>query len=167
MVQICLFWVKFLAFFIVSIAVITIFFQVFTFGFYGQMIGYLSMSIEATLGLPQLISNYRTKSVEGLSFMMIGTWFLGDFFKTLYYVMEHQPFQFTMCGVVQLTVDILIILQIIAYSKNMDKIDSKSYDPVNTETLDSSVREWNAQLGLFIRLVVDIADFLTIKSKHL
>jgi hypothetical protein len=49
----------------------------------------------------------------------------------------------------------------------MDKIDSKSYDPVNTETLDSSVREWNAQLGLFIRLVVDIADFLTIKSKHL
>ncbi len=124
--------VKFLGFFVISIAVITVFFQVFTFGLYGQMIGYLSMSIEATLGLPQLISNYRTKSVEGLSFMMIGTWFLGDFFKTLYYVMEHQPFQFTMCGVVQLTVDILIILQIIAYSKNLDKIDAKSYDPVNT-----------------------------------
>ena len=63
---------------------------------------------------------------------MIGTWFLGDFFKTLYYVMEHQPLQFTMCGVVQLTVDILIILQIIAYSKNVDRIDGKSYDPVNT-----------------------------------
>ena len=46
-----------------------------------------------------------------------------------------------MCGVVQLTVDILIILQIIAYSKNMDKVDAKSYDPVNTETIDSSVRE--------------------------
>lgn len=58
-----LFSVKFLGFFVVSIAVITIFFQVFTFGLYGQIIGYLSMSIEATLGLPQLISNYRTKSV--------------------------------------------------------------------------------------------------------
>lgn len=124
--------VKFLIFFVVSITVITVFFQIFTFGFYGQMIGYLSMSIEATLGLPQLISNYRTQSVEGLSFMMIATWFVGDFFKTLYYVMEHQPFQFTMCGVVQLTVDILIILQIIAYSKNIDRITAKEYDPVNT-----------------------------------
>lgn len=89
------------------------------------MIGYLSMSIEATLGLPQLISNYRTKSVEGLSFIMIATWFVGDFFKTLYYVMERQPFQFIMCGAVQLTVDILIILQIIAYSRNIDTINSK------------------------------------------
>ncbi len=53
--------------------------------------------------------------------MMIGTWFVGDFFKTLYYVTEHQPFQFTMCGAIQLTVDILIILQIIAYSKNIGK----------------------------------------------
>ncbi len=56
---------------------------------------------------------------------MIGTWFLGDFFKTLYFVMERQPFQFVMCGAVQLTVDILIILQIIAYSKNVDKAGSK------------------------------------------
>jgi hypothetical protein len=83
------------------------------------------MSIEATLGLPQLISNYKTKSIEGLSLMMIGSWFVGDFFKTLYYVIEHQPFQFTMCGAVQLTVDILIILQIIAYSKNSDKLGAK------------------------------------------
>jgi uncharacterized protein with PQ loop repeat len=110
--------VKFLLLFIVSIAVLTTVFQVLSFGFYGQIIGYLSVSIEATLGLPQLYSNFKTKSVEGLSFMMISTWFLGDFLKTIYYVMEHQPFQFTMCGAVQLTVDILIILQIIAYSKS-------------------------------------------------
>ncbi len=89
------------------------------------MIGYMSMSIEATLGLPQLISNYKNKSVDGLSFMMISTWFIGDFFKVLYYIMERQPFQFTMCGAIQLTVDILIILQIIAYSKNIDKLNSK------------------------------------------
>ncbi len=55
--------VKFLMLFIISIAVITIVFQVFTFGLYGQIIGYISMSIEATLGLPQLVSNYKNKSV--------------------------------------------------------------------------------------------------------
>lgn len=72
--------------------------------------------------------------------MMITTWFLGDFFKTIYYVMEHQPFQFTMCGAVQLTVDILIILQIIAYSKGQEQGNSKEYDPVNSETIDGSIK---------------------------
>lgn len=54
--------------------------------FYGSFIGFASLSIEATLGMPQLLSNYRTKSVEGLSFFMIFTWFVGDFFKTLYFI---------------------------------------------------------------------------------
>jgi uncharacterized protein with PQ loop repeat len=46
------------------------------------------MSIEATLGFPQVISNLKTKSVKGLSYTMIGMWFLGDFLKTVYFVME-------------------------------------------------------------------------------
>ena len=52
------------------------------------MIGFLSLTIEATLGMPQLLSNYRTKSVAGLSFVMIFSWFVGDFFKTLYFIIE-------------------------------------------------------------------------------
>lgn len=116
--------------FIAGVTIVTVIFQVFTFGFYGEMIGYMSMSIEAALGLPQLISNYTTKSVKGLSFTMIGSWFVGDFFKTLYFVMEKQPFPFIMCGAIQLTVDILIILQIIAYSKISPNQKSSEYDPV-------------------------------------
>ena len=46
------------------------------------------MGIEATLGLPQLISNYQNKSVQGLSLTMIGMWFMGDFAKTVYFIME-------------------------------------------------------------------------------
>jgi len=49
---------------------------------------------------------------------MIGMWFLGDFAKTCYFIIENQPFQFILCGVIQLTVDIIIIGQIIAYGKN-------------------------------------------------
>lgn len=56
--------------------------------FYGTVLGFASMSIEATLGLPQLLSNHKNKSVEGLSFFMIFTWFAGDFFKTLYFIIE-------------------------------------------------------------------------------
>jgi solute carrier family 66, member 2 len=46
------------------------------------------MGIEATLGLPQVISNLKTKSVKGLSYTMIGMWFMGDFVKTVYFVTE-------------------------------------------------------------------------------
>jgi uncharacterized protein with PQ loop repeat len=51
--------------------------------------------IEASLGLPQLYSNWKTKSIKGLSLTMIGLWFLGDFFKTIYYLMEvmHSSFR--------------------------------------------------------------------------
>jgi uncharacterized protein with PQ loop repeat len=56
--------------------------------FYGVILGCASLAIEATLGIPQLISNYNNKSVEGLSLFMIFTWFIGDFFKTLYFVIE-------------------------------------------------------------------------------
>jgi len=72
--------------------VLTLIVQLFTFGYFGEMIGLLSMGIEATLGLPQLISNFKTKSVKGLSIQMIGLWFLGDFAKTIYFVVEVNDF---------------------------------------------------------------------------
>ncbi len=62
--------------------------QIFSIPFMGDLIGFVSMSIEALLGFPQLISNYKTKSVKGLSYTMIGMWFVGDAFKTAYFIME-------------------------------------------------------------------------------
>jgi len=35
-----------------------------------------------------MISNHKSKSVEGLSFAMIGSWVIGDAFKTTYFIME-------------------------------------------------------------------------------
>lgn len=79
---------KFLLGLTAVMTVATLFMQIFTFGYFGEMIGLLSMGIESTLGLPQLISNYQTKSVQGLSFTMISMWFMGDFGKTVYFIME-------------------------------------------------------------------------------
>ena len=64
-----------------------------------------------------MISNHKTKSVEGLSIAMIGSWVVGDAFKTFYFIWEKQPFQFIMCGTVQLIVDFIIIGQIYTYQK--------------------------------------------------
>ena len=94
---------------------------------YGDILGFCSLSIEATLGFPQMISNFKSKSTEGLSMFMIFTWFSGDFFKTLYFIIEKQPIPFIMCGTVQLTVDIIIVCQIIYYTrmKNYEVLKNK------------------------------------------
>lgn len=70
------------------LTVITLFLQVFTFGFFGQLLGIASLGLEATLGIPQLYSNWKNKSSEGVSTKMIALWFIGDFTKTLYFIIE-------------------------------------------------------------------------------
>jgi uncharacterized protein with PQ loop repeat len=40
------------------------------------------------LGLPQLYSNWKSQSVKGVSLTMIAIWFLGDFCKTIYFIMR-------------------------------------------------------------------------------
>lgn len=46
---------------------------------------------------------------------MIMTWFIGDFLKTIYFVIKLQPFQFILSGAFQLAIDTLIVIQIMAY----------------------------------------------------
>ncbi|EGR32141.1 pqlc1 protein, putative [Ichthyophthirius multifiliis] len=81
-----------------------------------QSLGLISALIEATLGFPQAIQNFRNKNACGISYGLIGSWFLGDFFKTFYFIYTEAPFQFLICGITQLTVDIFIIGQIQFYN---------------------------------------------------
>jgi len=53
--------------------------------------------------------------VEGLSISLILSWLVGDLFKTAYFVKDGQPIPFVMCGCIQITVDLLIMLQIYSY----------------------------------------------------
>jgi uncharacterized protein with PQ loop repeat len=64
-----------------------------------------------------MIKNFKTKSVEGISLFLILTWFVGDFFKTIYFIINKQPAQFILCGSIQLTVDLIILIQLILYRK--------------------------------------------------
>jgi len=84
---------------------------------YVEAIGYASVLIEAGLGLPQLISNFKSKSTAGLSIGLIMSWFFGDSSKIFYYIQKNQPLQFTVCGALQLVSDIVILGQIYVYGK--------------------------------------------------
>lgn len=82
-----------------------------------ETIGTLSLFIESLLGVPQAVENYKKKSTKGLSTFLILSWVGGDLLKTVFYLKNGSPVQFIACGVTQVIVDVIIILQIIFYNK--------------------------------------------------
>ncbi|XP_066149812.1 solute carrier family 66 member 2 isoform X2 [Euwallacea fornicatus] len=83
-----------------------------------ELIGFLAVFTEAMLGMPQLIKNYRSRSTEGMSLSMVVLWTCGDIFKTLYFILRDAPMQFWVCGSLQVTIDMLILLQVYIYRGN-------------------------------------------------
>ena len=84
-----------------------------------------------------MIKNCKQKNIEGISVFLIMTWFVGDFCKTIYFVAMSQPTQFILCGAIQLTVDLIILVQLMVYRK---KDDSQEIGSI--EVVDSPPREF-------------------------
>ncbi|XP_044149364.1 solute carrier family 66 member 2 isoform X1 [Bufo gargarizans] len=83
---------------------------------YVETLGFLAVFTEAMLGIPQLYRNHQNNSTEGMSIKMVLMWTSGDTFKTAYFILNQAPFQFTVCGLLQVLVDITILLQVYVYS---------------------------------------------------
>ncbi|KAJ3364603.1 hypothetical protein GGF31_008991 [Allomyces arbusculus] len=79
---------------------------------YADLVGAVALGIEATVPMPQAWNNYKRKSTFGLSWIVIMSWFGGDLFKIGYYIASGAPAQFTMCGFVQFSVDVIICYQV-------------------------------------------------------
>lgn len=48
---------------------------------------------------------------------LVLTWFIGDAFKTGFFILRHSPIQFVLCGIIQLTVDLGIAYQMHRYGR--------------------------------------------------
>ena len=93
-----------------------------------EILGYISTAIDVFLGLPQIYTNYQLQNARSLSTIMIGSFLLGDTFRTYYYVSTKSPFQFILCGFLQVTINIILMLQIFYYrlKGNINKSFRKS-----------------------------------------
>lgn len=58
---------------------------------------------------------------------MVFTWFIGDLYKTAYFITRQAPFQFIICGCIQIMFDTLIFLQVLCYKKATYSKLTKSY----------------------------------------
>ena len=83
-----------------------------------EAVGFLALITEALLASPQLVKNFKSKSTVGLSQKMVALWTIGDMFKTVYFIVKSAPLQFLLCGVIQITIDLLIGFQIFAYRQH-------------------------------------------------
>ena len=82
---------------------------------YALTLGYLSGMIEMTLGVPQLIHNFRRGSTYGLSVTMVFMWTIGDVFKLFYYIENDSPTALRLCQLFAVGVDFSLFGQFFWY----------------------------------------------------
>jgi len=85
------------------------------FSWYIEALGYIALTIESTLPIPQFISNYRRKSTYGFRDSTLAGWFGGDVFKTVYFFVRHQPAQFQITACMTVAWDTAVLIQRIRY----------------------------------------------------
>lgn len=73
------------------------------------------MLSESVLISPQILKNFRMGKIKGLSHLLVMLNWSGDIIKVIYFFINNQPFQFLMCGIIQIILDTTVILQIIYY----------------------------------------------------
>lgn len=86
--------------------------------FFIETLGFLAVFIEALLGAPQFYRNYQNLSTQGMSIQMVCFWLSGDTFKTGYFIINKAPLQFSLCGALQVFIDLAILGQVFYYRKH-------------------------------------------------
>lgn len=100
-----------------------------------ETLGFLAVLTEAMLGVPQLYRNHRYQSTEGMSIKMVLMWTSGDTFKTAYFLLNGAPLQFSVCGLLQVLVDLAILAQAYMFSRHPPKPAPHMAHPTSAKAL--------------------------------
>ena len=97
---------------------------------YSSFIGCLGLSIEATLPLPQILTNARSKSCKGFRFSVLASWLIGDCMKMYWFFTSTTliPLAFKVSGIFQASSDFFLGFQYLMYGNG-----------------DISLKEWELQ----------------------
>lgn len=107
-------YVQFLLMFVAAIGGLT--YALLDWPLYVEVLGFFALVTEAMLAAPQFYRNMKTKSTQGMSIKMVIMWMTGDIFKTVYFVVRQAPVQFWMCGILQISLDNAILIQVLYYA---------------------------------------------------
>jgi hypothetical protein len=84
---------------------------------YINLQGYVALSVEATLPIPQILENERSRSCRGFRLSVLLNWLVGDAFKMTYFFLSEGdvPWAFKMCGIFQAGCDCYLGVQYLMY----------------------------------------------------
>jgi hypothetical protein len=89
------------------------------YAWYSTTIGYLGLSIEATLPLPQIFKNMQSRSCKGFRLSVLVSWIAGDMMKMFWFftATSEIPWAFKLCGIFQMFCDLFLGLQYWVYGE--------------------------------------------------
>ncbi|KUI71000.1 PQ-loop repeat-containing protein 1 [Cytospora mali] len=99
---------------------------------YSVMLGYIGLSVEATLPLPQIFSNARSRSCKGFRVSVLASWLAGDAMKMFWFFTSTTeiPWAFKMCGIFQAFCDAFLGIQYMMYGNGEGKLKDDEGAPV-------------------------------------
>jgi len=98
---------------------------------YSSMIGIVGLSIEATLPLPQILTNARSRSCKGFRVSVLASWLLGDGMKMFWFFTSSTqiPWAFKICGMFQACCDSFLGVQYLMYGAGETEIKDHQLSP--------------------------------------
>ncbi|KAK8208216.1 hypothetical protein IWZ01DRAFT_437352 [Phyllosticta capitalensis] len=81
---------------------------------YTSLLGSVALAIEATLPLPQILANQRSRSTKGFRVSVLANWLVGDVFKLCFFFSSADgevPWAFKFCGLFQAACDAYLGVQ--------------------------------------------------------
>lgn len=84
---------------------------------YSSLIGLVGLSIEATLPIPQILANMRSRSCKGFRLSVLASWLVGDTMKIFWFFTSSTsiPTAFKVCGMFQAACDSFLGVQYVMY----------------------------------------------------
>lgn len=84
---------------------------------YSGLVGYIGLSVEATLPIPQLMTNARSRSCKGIRLSLLASWILGDAMKMYWFFTSPTeiPWSFKLSGMFQGSCDLMLGIQYLFY----------------------------------------------------
>lgn len=81
--------------------------------------GYVALSVEAVLPIPQILENERLRSCKGFRLSVLVNWLVGDAFKMTYFFLSEGsvPWAFKLCGLFQAACDCYLGVQYWMYGE--------------------------------------------------
>jgi len=116
---------------------------------YSMLLGYIGLSVEATLPLPQMLANARSQSCKGFRVSVLVSWLAGDAMKMFWFFtsVTEIPWAFKLCGMFQAGCDAFLGVQYLMYGegdKSMKAIKSPTYWPGSHQNMSGRISSGRA-----------------------